>query len=233
MRTRSPQKIVIGVAVLSVAAIAAAYFLFFTPDSPDPLRLTDTAGGQATGSSDTALHGTWKVASGSEARYRIREKLAALPAQSDAVGSTPAVTGQVRVERTSGGIAAHDARIEVDLTKLRSDESKRDNIIRNRGLETDKFPTATFVAAEPIRLTDEAATAQPVKVSAVGDLTVHGVTKRVTIPLDAQLTSGRIQVVGSLTFPFSDFGMTAPSIGGFVTVTNNATLEFKLNFDRK
>ncbi len=64
-------------------------------------------------------------------------------------------------------------------------------------------------------------------------MTIHGVTKRVTIPLDAQITNGRIEVVGSLTFPFSDFGMSPPNIANFVTVENNATLEFQLFFDKQ
>jgi len=35
--------------------------------------------------------------------------------------------------------------------------------------------------------------------------------------------------VGSLTFPWSEFNMTAPSVGGFVTVTGHATMEFDLH----
>jgi hypothetical protein len=37
------------------------------------------------GSSDSALAGTWTVAEGSETGYRVREQLASLPAESDAV----------------------------------------------------------------------------------------------------------------------------------------------------
>lgn len=35
-------------------------------------------------------------------------------------------------------------------------------------------------------------------------------------------------MVGSLTFPFSDFGMSALNVGGIVTVESNPTLELKL-----
>jgi hypothetical protein len=54
----------------------------------------------------------------------------------------------------------------------------------------------------------------------------------VTIPIDARLTGSQIELVGSITFPFSQFGMTPPSIGGFVTVQNNATMEFQLLLTR-
>ena len=168
------------------------------------------------------------MAPGSEARYRVREKLAALPAQSDAVGSTPAVSGQVRFDASGEGVTASEARFEVDLTKLTSSESRRDNLIRTRGLQSDRFPTATFVTTEPIRLTDEDVAALPVRISAVGDLTVHGVTKRVTIPIDAQVVGKRIELVGSHKFPLSDFDIEPPSVAGVVTVDSDATLEFRL-----
>jgi polyisoprenoid-binding protein YceI len=239
--------IAVGVAVaLAVAAFAAVYLIFFTDDSPPPLGLSTptTAGAASAGqqgpatttggaAGPAALEGTWTVGANSVAGYRVREKLARLPAQSDAVGRTNAITGSFNVTRQGDEImVAPGARFEVDVTKLASDESQRDNRIRSMGLESNRFPTATFVSASPIQLPATAASA-PTKVDVVGDLTIHGVTKRVTLPVDAQFNGGRIEVAGSHTFPFSDFGMTPPNIGGFVTVDNAATLEFRLFFDRR
>ena len=46
-------------------------------------------------------------------------------------------------------------------------------------------------------------------------------------------TNGTISVAGSLNFPLSDFGITAPSIGGFiVSIEDNGTLEFLVNFTK-
>jgi hypothetical protein len=61
-------------------------------------------------------------------------------------------------------------------------------------------------------------------------MTIHGSTQAVTIPMQAKLSGSQIEVAGSLTFPFSQFGMTPPNIGGFVSVQNNATMEFQLFF---
>jgi polyisoprenoid-binding protein YceI len=244
-RSRRPLALIAILAVVAVAAVAVAYLTFFNEDSPDEFTLTDqpgttapatTAAGApgttaaAAGGSD--LTGTWRVAAGSAAGYRVREKLAALPAQSDAVGRSEAVTGSVKVDRAGASLTATDARFEVDLTKLTSDESRRDNRIRTDGLQTSQFPTATFVSAGPVTLPPETVTGQAVKASAVGDLTLHGVTKRVTIPLDVRVTGGKGELVGSLRFPMSDFNITPPSIGGFVTVDPDATLEFKLILEK-
>lgn len=240
-----------GGAVLAVAAFVAVYLLFFTDDSPPPLRLSTptTAGSaapattvagqpattQAPASGDPAsLDGTWNVGSSSTAGYRVRERLASLPAQSDAVGRTGAITGSISVASQDGGgvVVAPGAKFQVDVTKLQSNESMRDNRIRSMGLESSRYPTASFASASPITVPAGSATGAAVNTQVTGDLTIHGVTRRVTIPVQAQINGGRIEVVGSLSFPFSDFGMTAPSIGGFVSVENTATLEFQLFFDR-
>lgn len=232
MRARISIKLVAGVAVVAVAALAGAYFLFFTPDSRDRFGLsqpTATTAADGTGAVPTgSVAGLWTVASGSEAGYRVQEKLAALPASSQAVGRTPALTGQVRIEESGGTFLATDARFEADLTQLKSDDSRRDNRIRSQGLESERFPKASFVAAEPVAVPGLPPAGQPAKVSAVGDLTLHGVTKRVTIPIEGQMLGDTIELVGSLAFPMSDFGIDPPNIANFVTVESQATLEFKL-----
>lgn len=223
-------------AAVGVGALALVYAIFFTGDSPDRLALTD-APATGPGSAGAAVApadmvGTWRVAAGSEAGYRVREKLASLPAKSDAVGRTQAVTGTVKVDLAGDSLVAGNAAFKVDVTRLVSDESRRDNRIRTDGLQTNTYPEATFVGTESITLPPEAATGQPVKVEARGDLAIHGVTRRVTIPLDVRLTGGRGELVGSLSFPMSDFAINPPSVAGFVTVDPDATLEFKLLLEK-
>jgi polyisoprenoid-binding protein YceI len=108
----------------------------------------------------------------------------------------------------------------------------RDRRIHQMGLESDRYPTATFKLTSPIVLPAAASSGQTLHVAATGDLTIHGTTKSVTIPMDAQLNGSQIQVVGTLTFPFSEFNMVPPSIGGFVSVQDNATMEFSLLLQR-
>jgi polyisoprenoid-binding protein YceI len=242
-RSRRPLVIIAVLAVLAIAAVAITYVTFFTDDAPEPLALSDqpvptTAAGPAgttpatIAGSASELAGTWNVARGSTAGYRVREKLAALPAKSDAVGRSPAVTGSVKVDGSGSAHTATEASFEVDLTKLASDESRRDNRIRTDGLQTSRFPKATFTSTKPISLPAETASGQAVKATAEGDLTIHGVTKRVQIPLDIRVDDGRGELVGSFHFPMSDFNITPPSIGGFVTVDPDATLEFKLILEK-
>jgi polyisoprenoid-binding protein YceI len=220
-----------GGLLLGAAGIGFVYFVVFAGSSPQKLALsspTPTTSALASSSTSTAGAGTWTVTSGSQAGYRVREQLASLPAPSDAVGRTSAVTGTLTLAQSASGYSVSVASFSVDVTKLSSDQSRRDERIHSQGLESDRYPTATFKLTAPIALATDAASGQTIHVSATGDLTIHGVTKSVTIPIDARLTGSKIELVGSITFPFSQFGMTPPSIGGFVSVQNNATLEFQL-----
>ena len=222
-----------GGLLLAAAAVGIVYFVVFAGSSPQKLALSSptptTSSGSATPSSSLGP-GTWSVTAGSQAGYRVREQLASLPAPSDAVGRTSAVTGTLTLAQTANGYSVTAASVAVDVSKLTSDRPMRDQRIHSQGLQSNRYPTATFQLATPIALPADAAGGQTVHVSATGALTMHGVTKTVTIPIDARLDGSKIELVGSITFPFSEFAMTPPSIGGFVTVQDNATMEFQVVF---
>ena len=227
---------VAGAALLGAVALGIGYFVVFAGSSPQKLALSSpTATPSSTASSDStpsAAAGTWTVASGSQAGYRVREQLAGLSAPSDAVGRTSSVHGNVTIAADGSTYSVTAVSITVDVNTLTSDRSMRDQRIHRMGLESDRYPTATFVLSTPITLPTDAGNGQAFQISATGKLTLHGVTRTVTIPIDARLSGSQIELVGSITFPFSDFGMTPPSIGGFVSVQDNATMEFQLKLAR-
>jgi polyisoprenoid-binding protein YceI len=120
----------------------------------------------------------------------------------------------------------------IDVYTLKSDESLRDEHIHTIGLQSATYPHASFVLASPLKLPASATNGRVVSTSVTGLVTIHGVTKRLAIPIELRLAASRIQAVGSLTFPWGLFGMTAPSVGGFVSVTDMATMEFELDLKR-
>jgi polyisoprenoid-binding protein YceI len=197
--------------------------------SDDPSATADP--GSGTGGTTTAseLAGTWTIADGSVVGYRVREQLGGVSALTDSVGRTSAITGSTTIEASGDGLTVTAASFEADLTQLASDDGRRDNRIRSIGLQSNEFPTATFGLTDAIAVSADGLTGSTFDVILTGDLTIHGVTKRVSIAGQAQLNGDRIEIVGSLTFPFSDFGMTPPSIGTFVQVEDDATLEVLLS----
>jgi polyisoprenoid-binding protein YceI len=225
-------RVLVAAVIVVLVAFAAAYFALFRTSSPPKLTL-QTQGSTAAAPPAGDLAGTWTVADGSVAGYRVREKLAQLPAPSDAVGRTGAITGQVTIADQNGAYSARTANFTADVSQLKSDQDKRDNKIRSIGLESARYPQATFAAAGPIAIPADAVAGRAVRVQADGDLMLHGVTKRVTIPLDVQRDGTQLKLVGSYQFGWSDFGMTAPSLPPFVSVTGSPTLEFELRLSKQ
>ena len=120
----------------------------------------------------------------------------------------------------------------VAVDTLRSNEAMRDEHIQTIGLQSATYPTATFVLSSPVKLPASALSGDVFHAAVTGVFTIHGTSKRLTIPVEMRLTGSAIEAVGSLTFPWGEFGMTAPSVGGFVNVSSTATMEFDLDLAR-
>lgn len=58
------------------------------------------------------------------------------------------------------------------------------------------------------------------------------VTRSVSIPVNAQHAGGRIEIVGTLAFPWDHFEMKQPNLS-YVIVEADPTLEFQLYFDHE
>ncbi len=122
--------------------------------------------------------------------------------------------------------------IEANLQALQSDSSRRDGAIRRQALETDAFPTSTFVLTQPIALPVGAVDGEPFTIDAVGDFTLHGVTREITIPIDAQLVGDVIAVVGSTEVVFADYDIEQPRAAIVLSVDDVGVMEFQLLFTR-
>ncbi|MCU0479031.1 MAG: YceI family protein [Chloroflexi bacterium] len=173
------------------------------------------------------LAGTWTVTEG-EAGYRVRETFLQQQADVDAVGRTSGVTGSLTVDGAPGALVIASGSIVVDMTTLESDESRRDNQLRGRGLETDTYPTSTFEIRGPVALPAELGSAD-VAVTLPGTLTLHGVTQDVEIAAQARVEAdGTVVVAGSLPILFADYDIEAPSIAGLIAVQDNGVMEFRV-----
>ena len=221
-------------AALSLPTAAPTSSASSATSAPSTAASSDPATSAApAASSDGTVAGTWNVTTGSLAGYRVREQLASLSAESDAVGRTDQVTGSITLATSGSTTTLTAATITVDTTSIASDESRRDNRMRDEGLQTDTYPTASFTLTQPVEVPAAALAGTASDLTLTGDLTLHGVTKSVQIPAKAQLVDGTVQVQGSLSFPLSDYSIVAPNIGGFiVSIADNGTLEFLVNFSK-
>jgi polyisoprenoid-binding protein YceI len=260
-KRRWPWFVLAAVLVVGAAGAYGIYW-FLKDDAPPPVSLdsavgsltTTTVAGAATttgpdgttasgaptttGSTGGAgVDGTWKVdpslgefsfddATGSFVGFRIKEQLQGI-GSATAVGRTPDVTGTITID----GTQLTSGSFEADMTSITTNDARRNGRVQD-ALDTGSFPTATFTLTQPVDLGDAASTGAPVSVQATGNLTIHGVTKPVTVAIDAKLQGGNVVVVGTLPVVFSDFDVQVPRSPVVVSAEDHGTLELQLLFAR-
>ncbi|MCS7276143.1 MAG: YceI family protein [Dehalococcoidia bacterium] len=220
----------VGAATLLAIAAAAAGVAFFLSRS-DPVELvteapslpTDTAA--VTPTSDL-LHFV-VVPEQSEASYIAREKLASLPVTSEAVGRTNAISGDIYLTR-QGLASSPPSVLRVDLRTLRSDETRRDNYVRNNTLQADRFPYAEFVLERVDGFPPDYREGEEVALRLSGTMTIRGTSRPMTFDARARYGGGTLTGVAHATFKLSDFGLSPPNIAGFVTVEDEMRLQIVL-----
>jgi polyisoprenoid-binding protein YceI len=246
-------KVLAGSALAVVLAIAvlggAVWYFVLRSDAPDKVSLagalsaiattTPAAGTPAVTAASAAtappattaaansspLSGTWApdTTKANFLGYRVVEELVRIGANT-AVGRTSAVTGKV----TINGDSATAATITADLTKLRSDNNMRDGQLRNQAIQTNTYPTATFDLSQPVAIDASLAGGQQISTTLNGKFTLHGVTKDVAIPVQAQLKNNLLVVVGSLEIKFSDYNISKPNGSSVLSIEDHGVMEFQL-----
>ena len=121
--------------------------------------------------------------------------------------------------------------IEVGLTTLRTDDSRRDGAVQ-RALGTSQHPTATFSLTTELDIGDAVESGEPISLAAPGDLTVKGITQPVIINIEARLVGSVIAVVGSVEITFADFDVTVPQVPIVLSAEDHGIMEFLLLFRR-
>jgi polyisoprenoid-binding protein YceI len=197
----------IGAALL-VAACGASAGTLSTP-SPSP---TATATATAASSATTASTAAWTVTDKSKATIRVREQLVGVSLPSDAVLTATGAQGSFALN--SDGTFDSGSKITFQLSTLSSDESNRDNFIKQDTLQIRQFPTAEFVPTKTSGLTVPLAASGTFTFTLTGNMTIKGKTKEVTFDVTAKRDGSDLTATATAnpTWKFGDFGMTAPSV---------------------
>jgi polyisoprenoid-binding protein YceI len=251
---RSPLFIgLIGLVVLAALAGAAGLAYLFLRGAPPPAvglgtaspggspgasQAATTAAPLPTGAAGTigadGLDGTWTIDttvgsfsdfSSSFVGYRVNETFADNSANT-AVGRTPALTGSLVLDGTS--ITAVD--VTADMTRLQSDDDRRDGRLGEQAIETNEFPEATFHLTAPIDLGAGPVEGATITATATGELTLHGVTRGVTVPIEARLSGDVVTVTGSVDILFADYEIERPSSFLVLSIEDHGIMEFQLHF---
>jgi len=222
-----------------VAAVAAGgyglWYILIGPSSPAAVGATaPVIPAGAAVAVPASFDGTWNVSTAlgtagdgtaSFVGYRVQEQLVGVGGH-EAVGRTPKVTGSMSLS----GSVVDNVQITADMTALVSDNGQRDNQLRRQAIETDSFPTSMFKTIAPISLGTLPADGKTVQATATGALTIHGVTRTVTIDLAVQRQGGIIAVAGSVPIVFADWSIDKPTSFSVLTVDDHGIMELHLLF---
>ena len=177
-----------------------------------------------------AVDGTYSVinpgVADAGAGYRVLEDVP-LGGPETVVGRTSQVSGALTI--ANGAVTA--ATVTVDTRSLSTGVGLRDETLKNQYLQTNAFPTSSFVLGAAIPLGSLPADGQAISVSAGGTLNLHGQARGVTASIQARRTGPVIEVVGQIPVKLSAFGIERPDALGR-TVRDDATVEFKVYFAR-
>ena len=190
----------------------------FQPTVEAPVQIT----------SDAAAVRYVTAATGNAARYRIREQLVGLDLPNDAVGETSGVTGTIAAD-AKGNVVSTESKFTVDVSTLKSDKDRRDGFVRRRVLETEQYPTVTFVPKSVKGVTLPLPKAGSKTFQILGDLTVRGTTRPVTWNATAAFSPAGMKGTANTSFTFADFGINQPKVPVVLSVDETIKLELDFN----
>lgn len=231
-------KKLLGIVVVLVVASGAAFYWFVLRDEAPAELSVDPApdAEERTGPTPEDFDGTWTVLAegASQAGFRIEEEFIGGISHT-AVGRSSEVTGSIAI----AGTDVTEGTFTVDLTALEFTDDpptgsvgSRAGAMEGRGLETARFPEASFVLTSPIALGRLPADGETLTVEATGELTLRGVTREITFSLDALVDRDTIRVASTDPVPITlaDHGIEPPTAPIVASVADEGSFEFLLVF---
>ncbi len=143
-----------------------------------------------------------------------------------AVGITQQVSGEVYLDfaapqKSSIGV------ITVDISTFKSDSSRRDNAIRTRWLESQRYPKAVFTPKSVTGIPAAYQDGSQLELQVSGDLTVREVSQPVTFMVKAKLVGEELTGSANTEILMSSFGFSAPDIAGMLKAEDKVVIDFE------
>jgi polyisoprenoid-binding protein YceI len=140
-------------------------------------------------------------------------------------GKTHKVTGGIVADPANPSAATVE--VSIEMASLDTGNSLRNREMCELYLETGKHPTTTFKSVS-VEAPASIAPNTPADIKVTGDFILHGVTKRMTIPVRVVLIpDGRIHATSSFKVHMPDFDINVPK-NILVTVNDEVPVRLDL-----
>lgn len=168
------------------------------------------------------------VAAESGVIYRVNETLFREGNKiNTAVGRTNAIRGEILVDRTNPR-NSRVGTITIDISTFKTDRTRRDEAIKDRWLESARFPTAEFRPASIEGLPPAYTEGQELRLKVNGQLKVRDVVRPTVFDVTMILRGTTLTGTATTEVKMTDFGFDPPSILGILRSENDVRIE--LNF---
>jgi polyisoprenoid-binding protein YceI len=117
--------------------------------------------------------------------------------------------------------------LDVEASSLDTDHEGRDRKMKESVLEVAWFPVIRFKSTEIRNESKSEEAGQKGKGEVIGVLDLHGVQKRIAIPVEYAYGAGALQVKGKVTIKRSDFQIPEPKFL-FLRVGDEIEIEFDI-----
>ena len=224
---RVARSVMLASAAVAAVALAAAVWLAAPRERPTPAALMEPAaraGAPSQAPSTAATERYVVVPEESQALYRVGEMFLRFNRPNVAVGVTRAISGEILLDRQRPSLTRLGV-FTVDISQLRSDEPRRDQAIRERWLESARFPHATFKPTSIEGMPERLREGDRVSVVLRGELTIRDVTRPVTFQGSFELAGDTLRGTARTTLRMTDFGFEPPSILGVLRVNDEVEVE--------
>jgi polyisoprenoid-binding protein YceI len=142
-------------------------------------------------------------------------------------GKAPEVSGSIDAVQGAGGEWQIQARIVVKAAAMVTGNEKRDRTMREKVLETDRFPEIVFEARQVTADLSRFKAGERLTAEVLGDLTVHGKPAAVRLPVEVYVFPDHVVLQGSFPLSWKQYGVHDPSFG-IVTVKEPLKVQFRL-----
>lgn len=222
------------VALLTILLTACSMQATQDPATSTPLEPTlvePTTILQEESEDDSATVGvtTYKIVPGeSQLQYEVGEVFINQDNRFNvAVGTTTQITGEISGDPNNPQDITFST-YTADISQFTSDSGRRDNAIRDRFLESARFPDVTFSITQVEGLPETYREGEEVSLQIMGDLTVREVTNPVTFDTVVKLEGNTLSGSATTTILMSDYGFGPISIAGILNTEDEVkvTLDF-------
>jgi polyisoprenoid-binding protein YceI len=145
----------------------------------------------------------------------------------------PLSQGQITLDRSDVGRSTFSAEFDASALKVTGKGEPPEDVaevqrvmLSGRVLDVERYRKITF-RSQSISLAQQSAERMTLRVT--GELTLHGVTRPLTVPVNVRLTEGGLKAEGKATIRQTDFGIRPVTAGaGTVRVRDEIEIVFSV-----